>query len=65
MYRYRGGQQRSLRTAHVAGGAGQSCGEGSGAQHEVEGVERVVGGGWHKRIDNDCFFKHYWQQRNH
>ncbi len=36
-----GGQQRSLITAHVAGGARQSCGEGSGAaQHEVEGVER-------------------------
>ena len=35
-----GGQQRSLITAHVAGGARQSCGEGSGAaQHEVEGVE--------------------------
>jgi hypothetical protein len=35
-----GGQQRSLSMAHVAGGAGQSCGEGSGAaQHEVEGVE--------------------------
>ena len=34
-----GGQQRSLITAHVAGGARQSCGEGSGAaQHEVEGV---------------------------
>ncbi len=26
-----GGQQRLLRTAHVAGGAGRSCGEGSGA----------------------------------
>jgi hypothetical protein len=26
-----GGQQRSLRTAHVTGSAGQSCGEGSGA----------------------------------
>ncbi len=26
-----GGQQRSLRTAHVAGSTGQSCGEGSGA----------------------------------
>ncbi len=26
-----GGQQRSLRTAHVAGSAGQCCGEGSGA----------------------------------
>jgi hypothetical protein len=35
-----GGQQRLLITAHVAGGAPQSCGEGSGtAQHEVEGVE--------------------------
>ncbi len=35
-----GGQQRSFITAHVAGGARQSCGEGSGAaQHEVEGVE--------------------------
>ncbi len=35
-----GGQQCSLHTAHVAGGAGRSCGEGSGAaQHEVEGVE--------------------------
>ncbi len=35
-----GGQQRSLITAHVTGGAGQSCGEGSGAaQHEVEGVD--------------------------
>ncbi len=35
-----GGQQRSLITAHVAGGAQQSCGKGSGpAQHEVEGVE--------------------------
>ncbi len=35
-----GGQQRLLIMAHVAGGAGQSCGEGSGtAQHEVEGVE--------------------------
>jgi hypothetical protein len=35
-----GGQQRSLRTAHVAGGVGQRYGEGSGAaQHEVEGVE--------------------------
>jgi hypothetical protein len=35
-----GGQQRSLITAHVAGDARQSCGEGSGAaQHEVEGVE--------------------------
>jgi hypothetical protein len=35
-----GGQQRSQITAHVAGGAWQSCGEGSGAaQHEVEGVE--------------------------
>ena len=35
-----GGQQRSLSTAHVAGGARGSCGEGSGAaQHEVEGVE--------------------------
>ncbi len=35
-----GGQQRSLCTAHAAGGAGQSCGEGRGAaQHEVEGVE--------------------------
>ncbi len=36
-----GCQQRSLITAHVAGGARQSCWEGSGAaQHEVEGVER-------------------------
>ncbi len=36
-----GGQQRSLITAHVAGDARRSCGEGSGAaQHEVEGVER-------------------------
>jgi hypothetical protein len=36
-----GGQQRSLIMAHVAGGARQSYGEGSGAaQHEVEGVER-------------------------
>ncbi len=26
-----GGHQRSLCTAHVAGSAGQSCGEGSGA----------------------------------
>jgi hypothetical protein len=26
-----GGQQRSLCMAHVAGSAGQSCGEGSGA----------------------------------
>jgi hypothetical protein len=26
-----GGQQRSLCTAHVAGSAGRSCGEGSGA----------------------------------
>ncbi len=26
-----GGQQRSLHMAHVAGSAGQSCGEGSGA----------------------------------
>jgi hypothetical protein len=26
-----GGQQRLLRMAHVAGSAGQSCGEGSGA----------------------------------
>jgi hypothetical protein len=26
-----GGQQHSLHTAHVAGSAGQSCGEGSGA----------------------------------
>jgi hypothetical protein len=26
-----GGQQRSLCTAHVAGGAGKNCGEGSGA----------------------------------
>ncbi len=26
-----GGQQRSLRTAHLAGSAGRSCGEGSGA----------------------------------
>jgi hypothetical protein len=26
-----GGQQRSLCMAHVAGGAGQSCGEGSSA----------------------------------
>ncbi len=35
-----GGQQHSLITTHVAGGARQSCGEGSGAaQHEVEGVE--------------------------
>ncbi len=35
-----GGQQRSLNTAHVVGGARQSCGEGSSAaQHEVEGVE--------------------------
>ncbi len=49
-----GGQQRSLITAHVAGGAQQSCGEGSSAaqgawqscgegsgaaQHKVEGVE--------------------------
>ncbi len=35
-----GGQQCSLIMAHVVGGAGQSCGEGSGvAQHEVEGVE--------------------------
>ncbi len=35
-----GGQQHSLCMAHVVGGAGQSCGEGSGAaQHEVEGVE--------------------------
>ncbi len=35
-----GGQQRLLITAHIAGGAQQSCGEGSGAaQHEVEGVE--------------------------
>ncbi len=35
-----GGQQRSLSTAHVAGSAGRSCGEGSSAaQHEVEGVE--------------------------
>ena len=35
-----GGQQRSLITAHVVGGARQSCGESSGAaQHEVEGVE--------------------------
>ncbi len=35
-----GGQQRSLITAHILGGARQSCGEGSGAaQHEVEGVE--------------------------
>ncbi len=35
-----GGQQRLLSTAHVAGGARRSCGEGSGAaQHEVEGVE--------------------------
>ncbi len=35
-----GGQKRSLITAHVAGGARGSCGEGSGAaQHEVEGVE--------------------------
>jgi hypothetical protein len=35
-----GGQQRSLITAHVVGGARQSCGEGSGAaQHEVEGVK--------------------------
>jgi hypothetical protein len=36
-----GSQQRLLIMAHVAGGAWQSCGEGSGAaQHEVEGVER-------------------------
>jgi hypothetical protein len=36
-----GGQQRSRITAHVAGGAWQSCWEGSSAaQHEVEGVER-------------------------
>jgi hypothetical protein len=35
-----GGQQLLLITAHVMGGARQSCGEGSGAaQHEVEGVE--------------------------
>ncbi len=35
-----GGQQRSLITAHVMGGARQSCGEGSSAaRHEVEGVE--------------------------
>ncbi len=35
-----GDQQRLLCTAHVAGGAWQSCWEGSGAaQHEVEGVE--------------------------
>ncbi len=31
-----GGQQSSLSMAHVAGGAQQSCGEGSSAaQHEV------------------------------
>jgi hypothetical protein len=36
-----GGRQRLLITAHIAGGAWQSCWEGSGtAQHEVEGVER-------------------------
>jgi hypothetical protein len=36
----RGGQQCSLCTAHVVGGAGRSCGEGSGAaQHDMEGVE--------------------------
>ncbi len=35
-----GGQQLLLIMAHVAGGARQSCGEGSStAQHEVEGVE--------------------------
>ncbi len=35
-----GGPQRSLITAHVTGGARQSCGEGSGtAQHDAEGVE--------------------------
>ncbi len=35
-----GGQERSLITARVSGGARRSCGEGSGdAQHEVEGVE--------------------------
>ncbi len=35
-----GGQQRSLCTAHITSGAGQSCGEGSStAKHEVEGVE--------------------------
>ncbi len=35
-----GGQQHSLIMAHIAGGARQSCGEGSGAaQHEVGGVK--------------------------
>jgi hypothetical protein len=45
-----GGQQRLLSTAHVTGGAQQSCGEGSStAEHEVEGVEGKRRGEHYKR----------------
>jgi hypothetical protein len=45
-----GGQQCLLIMAHVAGGARQSCREGSGAaQHEVEGVEGIRRGERYKR----------------
>ncbi len=37
-----GGQQHSLRTAHVAGGAGQSCREGSGAASVAVGGDSGV-----------------------
>ena len=39
---------------------GSRGGRGGSVTKGRNGVVVVVGGGWHKRIDNDCFFKHYY-----